>query len=87
MPKTKLHNFHLPLCEEDYIELREEAMRTQKTATELARTAIKIWLKQQKRRCLYNSIADYAAEYAGTNIDIDEDLENTSINYLISDGD
>jgi len=84
--KTKLRNFHLPLNEEDYIELREVAVRSKKTATELARAAIKNWLKEEKRKSLYNSIANFASEYAGTDIDLDKDLENTSIDYLKSSG-
>ena len=50
-----MKNFHLPLPERTYTELRAEAERTQVPATTLAREAIDWWLRHQdaegKARC------------------------------------
>src|SRR5690242_11014571 len=42
-----MKNFHLPLPEQTYALLREEAERTQLPATTLAREAIDAWLRDQ----------------------------------------
>lgn len=40
MKKSSLRNFHVPLSEDLYRRLREEAERSKRTATALARHAI-----------------------------------------------
>ena len=42
----EIHNFHVPLPTELYSKLREEAERSKRPATALARQAIEDWLKQ-----------------------------------------
>ena len=83
----EIHNFHVPLPAELYSKLREEAERSKKPATALARQAIEDWLKQRRRNALYDAIAEYAAEYAGTNADLDKDLENASVEHLLKEED
>ena len=78
-----MKNFHLPLPEQTYTQLRAEAERTQVPATSLAREAIDLWLRQQRRWARHNSIAAYAAEMAGTNVDLDPGLESAGVEHLL----
>src|SRR2546427_36652 len=64
-----MKNFHLPLPERTYAQLRAEAARTQVPATTLAREAIDLWLRNQFRAARHEAIAGYAEEMASTNLD------------------
>jgi hypothetical protein len=81
-----MKNFHLPLPEQTYSNLRAEAERAQVPATILAREAIDSWLKQQLRKARHEAIAAYAEEMAGTAYDLDPDLESAGIEYLVKTG-
>jgi hypothetical protein len=81
-----MKNFHLPLPEQTYAQLRAEAERTQKPATALARQAIDLWLRHQLRKARHEAIAAYAEEMAGTNLDLDADLELAGIERLLKSG-
>jgi predicted DNA-binding protein len=76
-------NFHVPLSDDVYMRLKGEAERTGKPATELAREAIEAALSERRRAELYQSIASYAAVAAGTNDDIDRELERATVQYLL----
>jgi hypothetical protein len=78
-----MRNFHLPLPEPLYAQLKSEAERQQVPATTLAREAIDQWLRQQARQARHDAIAAYAAEMAGTEFDLDPDLEAASIEHLL----
>lgn len=78
-----MKNFHLPLPERTYSLLRAEAERVQLPATMLAREAIDAWLKDQARKARHDAIAEYAAELAGTKLDLDRDLESAGIEHLV----
>jgi hypothetical protein len=79
-----VRNFHLPLQEEIYSQLRSEAERAQVPATELAREAIHEWLRLREKRARHNAIAAYAAEMAGTEFDLDPELERAGIDHLLA---
>ena len=81
-----MKNFHLPLPEQTYSQLRAEAERTQVPATTLAREAIDAWLRYQARKARHLAIAAYAAEMAGTDIDLDRELESAGIEHLRKTG-
>jgi hypothetical protein len=81
-----MRNFHLPLPEQTYSQLRAEAERAQLPATALAREAIDWWLRQQLRKARHDQIAAYAAEMAGTEFDLDPDLEAAGIEHLMKTG-
>jgi hypothetical protein len=81
-----MKNFHLPLPEQTYIQLRAEAERTQVPATSLAREAIDLWLRNQMRKARHEAIAAYAAEMAGTHLDLDPGLEAAAIEHLLESG-
>jgi hypothetical protein len=78
-----MKNFHLPLPEQTYDHLRAEAERMQVPATALAREAVDWWLRQQSRKARQHEIAAYAAEMAGTRLDLDADLESAAVEHLI----
>ena len=79
-----MKNFHLPLPEQTYAHLRAEAERMQVPATTLAREAVDLWLRQQFRKARQDAIAAYAAEVAGTNLDLDTDLESAAVEHLVT---
>jgi hypothetical protein len=81
-----MKNFHLPLPEQTYTNLRAEAERVQVPATALAREAIDSWLRQQLRKARHDRIAAYAAEMAGTDLDLDPELEEAGIEHLVKTG-
>ena len=81
-----MRNFHLPLQDETYARLRAAAERTQVPATSLAREAIELWLRQNMRRLRHEAIAAYAAQMAGTDLDLDPDLESAGIDHLAKTG-
>ena len=81
-----MKNFHLPLPERTYAQLRAEAERTQVPATVLAREAIDLWLRDQLRLARHSAISAYAAEMAGSSFDLDTDLESTGIEHLLKTG-
>ena len=81
-----MRNFHLPLPEQIYTLLRAEAERKRVPATTLAREAIDSWLKDQARKARHDAIAAYAAEVAGTELDLDRDLESAGIDHLRKTG-
>lgn len=78
-----MKNFHLPLPEQTYAELRAEAERAQRPATLLAREAIIVWLRAKKKVLRHQAIVTYAGEMAGTEFDLDTDLEAAAIEQLL----
>jgi len=81
-----MRNFHLPLPERTYTQLRAAAERAQAPATILAREAIESWLREQSRQARHEAIAAYATEMAGTKLDLDPALESAGIELLLKTG-
>jgi hypothetical protein len=81
-----MKNFHLPLPEQIHAQLRAEAERTQVPATTLAREAIDEWLRQQMKAARHAAITAYAEGMAGTEFDLDPDLEAAGIEHLTAAG-
>jgi predicted DNA-binding protein len=84
---TTLRNFHIPLPEKVYDELREVAEHLHRPATQLGREAIENWLKQTRQALLAEAIRAYAEEAAGTEADLDRALEAASVEHLAADED
>lgn len=78
-----MKNFHLPLPEHTYETLRAQAERAKVPATALAREAIDAWLQERARKARHDAIAAYAVEMAGTELDLDPNLEAAGIDHLI----
>lgn len=79
-----MRNFHLPLSEQVYRDLRAEAERSNRPATVLARQAIEVWLRRRRKLAQHEAIAAFAAEHAGGSLDLDSELETASIDHLLS---
>jgi predicted transcriptional regulator len=80
-----MKNFHVPLPDETYMQLRAAAERSNVPATSLAREAIDSWLRQQFRKAQHEAIASFASESAGTSFDLDPDLEAAGIEHLLKE--
>jgi hypothetical protein len=81
--EAAVKNFHLPLPEATYDELRAEAERAQIPATTIARQAISDWLRAKKKAARRKAVMEYAAEMAGTRFDLDPGLESAAIEELV----
>ncbi len=79
-------NFHLPLPDDTDEQLRAAAERLRAPATAIAREAIDFWLRQELRKARHDAIAAYAAEMAGTALDLDANLEAAGIDHLMTTG-
>lgn len=79
-----MKNFHLPLPDDTYEHLRAAAERSKVPATAIAREAIDFWLNQQLRKARHDAIAAYAAQMAGTDLDLNAKLEAAGIEHLIT---
>jgi hypothetical protein len=79
-----MKNFHLPLPDRVYDQLRTEAERSRMPATSMARHAIQSWLAARKKAARKEAIAAYAAEMAGTQFDLDPELEAVSAELLFA---
>ena len=77
-----LKNLHVPLSDELHDGLRAESKRTRRPATVLARQAIAAWLKEQRKRERHEQIVAFATAAAGTDLDLDPDLEQASLEHL-----
>jgi hypothetical protein len=55
-------------------------------ATTLAREALDSWLRPQFRKARQDANSAYATEMAGTNLDLDADLESAGIEDLLKTG-
>src|SRR3954453_6600828 len=55
-----MRNFHVPLTDETYDQLRTVAERSKVPATTLAREAIDFWLRHQLRKARYEAIVAFA---------------------------
>jgi len=59
--------------------LRTEAERSGQPATALAREALLSWLTRRRDERLHEEISSWAAEHAGSDLDLDRDLENEGL--------
>ena len=78
------NNLHVTLPHDLNEELRSEAKRSGQPATEIAREAIREFLCKRRRQALHDEITAYARAMAGTAFDLDEELEESAIEDLVS---
>lgn len=79
-PATK--NFHVPLPEGLYDELRSAAKEADQPATKFAQELMRVGLDEWRRTRLRAQIAAYAREVAGTVDDLDPELERAGIKAM-----
>jgi hypothetical protein len=85
MTRKKQRHLHLLMKEELYASLRTEAERAGMPATAVVREAISEYLTKKKREALEKAITEYAQKHAGTDVDLDPDLEAASVEFLLED--
>jgi predicted transcriptional regulator len=78
-----MRNFHVPLSPKTYEQLREEASREQRPATELARSAIEHWLALRQKAAIDEEVRAYAERWGGTEVDLDPALEAAGIEHWL----
>ena len=83
MRAVTMKNFHLPMPAALYSSLREAATRTGAPATDVARDAIKAWLREERRRTVQAELQAYADAVAGTADDFDPTLSATGADSLL----
>lgn len=81
----KAYNFHLPLSPDLHDMLRAESKVSGEPATNLAREALADWLRRRKKERRHAEISAFAAEHAGTEFDLDRDLEEAGIEAIEAD--
>ena len=77
-----MKNFHLPLPDQTYLDLRSAAESAKVPATALARQAIDAWLTAQAKQSRHDAIAAYAKRMAATEFDLDPDLEAAGLEVI-----
>ena len=77
-----MKNLHVPIPAELHASLRAESKRVRRPTTALARQAIESWLDQQRKLARHADIAAFAEQHAGTDLDLDSDLEQASLEHL-----
>ena len=85
MKPATVKNFHLPLPEPLYLRLKEAASKRQVPATQLAKQAVEYWLQEHERLALHEEIEQYVAAAAGTEADLDEELEAAALEHLAAE--
>ena len=79
---ASMSNFHLPLPPELHEMLRTEAESSGQPATTLAREALLSWLTRRRNERLHEELSSWAAEHAGSDLDLDRDLESEGLDLL-----
>lgn len=82
-PLLAMRNFHLPLSEEIYSDLRIQAEQLKRPATSIAREAIEDWLRQSRKLLRHQAITEFAREYGGTSLDLDPQLEAAGVEFML----
>jgi hypothetical protein len=77
-----MKNFHVPLPDGTYDRLPTAAERSRVPTTVLAREAIDFRVRQQLLKRRHDAIVAYAAEMAGTSLDLDAQLETAAVEHL-----
>lgn len=75
-------NFHVPLPEALYEELRNAAREADRPATKFAQDLMRAGLEEWRRARRRQQVAAYAREAAGTGEDLDSELERAGVAAL-----
>lgn len=79
-----MRTFHLPLPDDLHEALRREATADHRPATEVARDALAGWLQARQRERMAKEIHQFALELAGTELDLDPELEQAGVEHLVA---
>jgi len=78
-----MKDFHLPLPDQTWDELRAEAERAQLPVTTITREAISDWLRTRKKIARRKAVMEYATAMAATRFDLDPALESAGVEELL----
>jgi len=78
-------NFHLPLPEALYDELRSAAHEANQPATRFAQELMRVGLDEWRRARRREQIAAYVRQVAGSSEDVDPELERAAVESLVTD--
>jgi hypothetical protein len=78
-----IKNFHLPLPEGLYDELRAAAKDADQPATRFAQDLVRAGLDEWRRARRRQEISAYARQVAGSADDLDPDLERAGVQSLV----
>jgi len=81
-----MRTFHLPLPDDLHDALRREAELARRPATEVAKEALVAWLETKRRQRLAEDIQRFATAAAGTETDLDQNLEVAGVECLLAEG-
>lgn len=79
-----MRTFHLPLPDDLHDALRREATADRRPATELVRDALAGWLQARHRERVADDIHRFALAEAGSDFDLDPDLERAGVEHLLA---
>lgn len=79
MASGAIAKLELPLSDDVWSRLQEEASRTGQTAEGLVSDVVDNWLRERHRQRIAEEIAEFAAAHAGGPLDLDRDLEAASL--------
>lgn len=65
--------------------LRDEAVRSGRPTDSLACDVVSNWVRERHRQRVAQEIAEFAAAHAGSDLDLDRDLESASLQVLRED--
>lgn len=80
-----MQNFHVPLTDETWTELKQEARKSRVPATRLAREALEEWLALRRRQARDDAIRRYALQHGGGPEDLDEALVQAGALHLVEE--
>ena len=78
MVEAETKKMHLPLTLEMHQRLKHEAVSLGIPSTALAREAIAEWLERRRRQRIASELRGFAEEHAGTELDLDPDLDEAA---------
>lgn len=81
-----MRTFHLPLPDDLHEALRREAKADHRPATELVRDALAGWLEARRRERVAREIHRFALDHAGSELDVDPELEQAGVDHLLAEG-
>jgi hypothetical protein len=81
-----MQSFQVNLPDDVYGALQSEAARSGRPATDVAGQVIERWLRARRRADRDKELSAFAAEYAGTAVDFDPELEAAAVEHLLETG-
>ena len=83
--KSAKKNFHVPLSDKTYYQLKAVSKDLKRPSTQIVRELIDYWLREREKNLLHESIVTYASQEAGGPADLDLELEASGIDSLFKD--